>query len=160
MRRVIYLLVTLPVLQAAAPAPAPSPVPSAGLWEHTIVYVVDRVNGSSLIADQAQSMLPSPPPYRACYSTSDLSNPRDFLLAGKSVQCRFSQFAMANGKLSAAGNCTDNRYPTVHVIGSGIYRANGYDFTFSGQAQSGDIKIDFRGRDSGRRIGSCPAERR
>ena len=31
------------------------------------------------------------------------------------------------------------------------------DHGFSGKAQSGDLMVDFRGRDSGRRIGSCPA---
>ena len=152
MRRLIQLITPLPLLLAAAPAPIPSP----GLWEHTVVYVVDRVNGSALVAEQAQTMLPSPAPYRACYSASDLADPKEFLLASKSVQCRFSRFNMADGKLSAAGNCTDSRYPTVQVDGSGTYGANGYDFSFSGQAQSGDLAVDFRGRDSGRRVGSCP----
>ncbi|MGI4880377.1 MAG: DUF3617 domain-containing protein [Janthinobacterium lividum] len=153
MRRIIQLIVLLPILSAAASAP----VPLTGLWEHTIVYVVDEVNGSSLIADQAQSMLPSPPPYRACYSAPDLADPPRFLLASKAVQCRFSRFAMANGKITAAGECTDSRYPALHVDGSGTYEANGYDFSFSGEAQSGEVKVAFRGRDSGRRIGSCPA---
>ncbi len=153
MHRAIRLLSPFPLLIAAAPAPPLQP----GLWEHTIVYVVDKVNGSSLVADQAQSMLPSPPPYRACYSASDLANPRDFLLSSKSEQCRFSRFEMANGKLVAAGDCTDSRYPTVHVDGSGTYRSTGYDFSFAGHAQSGEVTVEFRGRDSGRRVGSCSA---
>jgi hypothetical protein len=153
MRNIIHVVIALPLLLAAAPAPVPSP----GLWEHTIVYVVDKVNGSSLLADQGQSMLPPPPPYRACYSASDLSDPRAFLLASKSVQCHLSDFTMANGKLSASGNCTDARYPSVHVAGTGAYGATGYDFSFSGRAQAGEITVDFRGRDSGRRVGSCPA---
>ena len=152
MRRILQLVVPLPLLLAAAPAPIPSP----GEWEHNIVYVVDKVNGSGLVASQAQAMLPSPAPYRACYSASDLANPADFLLAGKDIQCRFSRFEMANGKISAAGDCTDCRYPSVRVEGSGTYGANGYDFSFAGQAQSGDLLVDFRGRDSGRRVGSCP----
>ena len=153
MHRAIRLLGPLLLLIAAAPTPPLQP----GLWEHTIVYVVDKVNGSSLVADQAQSMLPSPPPYRACYSASDLANPRDFLLSSKSEQCRFSRFEMANGKLVAAGDCTDSRYPTVHVDGSGTYRSTGYDFSFAGHAQSGGVTVEFRGRDSGRRVGSCSA---
>ena len=153
MRHIIQLLVLLPVLSAAVPAPVPLP----GLWEHTVVYVVDEVNGSSFIANQAQSMLPSPPPYRACYSVSDLADPRSFLLASKAVQCRFSRYAMANGKIMAAGECKDSRYPALRVDGTGTYGANGYDFSFSGEAQSGEVTVDFRGRDSGRRIGSCPA---
>jgi hypothetical protein len=153
MRKTFHLVLLLPLLLAAAPAPVPTP----GLWEHTIVYVVDEVNGSALVADQAQSMLPSPPPYRACYSASDLANPREFLLASKSVQCRFSRFVMGNGKLSAAGECTDKRFPALRIDGSGTYGANGYDFSFSGQAHSGELTVDFRGRDSGRRVGSCPA---
>jgi len=152
MTKVIRLLTPLPLLLAAAPAPVLSP----GLWEHTVVYVVDKVNGSSLVADRAQGMLPSPPSYRACYSAAELTNPRGFLLASKSVQCRFSQFTMAGGKLSAAGDCADSRYPALHVDGSGTYDPNDYDFSFSGQAQSGQVFVDFRGRDSGRRIGSCP----
>lgn len=153
MRAISHLVISLPILLAAQPAPVPLP----GLWEHTVVYVVDEVNGSSFIADQAQSMLPSPPPYRACYTASDLADPRSFLLASKSVQCRFSRFTMANGKISAAGECNDSRYPTLRVEGSGTYDANGYDFSFAGKARSGDLIVDFRGRDSGRRIGSCPA---
>ena len=153
MRRIIQLVVLLPILLAAVRAPVPLP----GLWEHTIVYVVDEVNGSSLMADQAQSMLPSPPSYRACYSVSDLADPRSFLLASHAVQCRFSRYAMANGKIMAAGECKDSRYPALSVDGSGTYSANGYDFSFSGEAQSGEVTVDFRGRDSGRRIGSCPA---
>lgn len=153
MRRITPLLVLLPILMAAASAPVPLP----GFWEHTIVYVVDEVNGSSLIADQAQSMLPSPPPYRACYSASDLADLPRFLLASKAVQCRFSRFAMADGKMTAAGDCTDSRYPALHVDGSGTYDANGYDFSFSGEARSGKVTVAFRGRDSGRRTGSCPA---
>jgi hypothetical protein len=153
MHRAIRLLSPLPLLIAAAPAPPLQP----GLWEHTIVYAVDKVNGSSLVADQAQSMLPSPQPYRACYSATDFANPRDFLLKSKVKQCQFSRFEMANGKLAAAGNCTDSRYPTVHVDGSGTYRPGGYDFSFSGHAQSGEVTVEFRGRDSGRRVGSCPA---
>ena len=154
MRKIIRFVTPLPLLLAAAPAPVPLP----GLWEHTVVYVVDQVNGSSLVAEQAQSMLPSPPPYRACYSASELANPRDFLLASKSVQCRFSRFAMADGKVSAAGDCTDSRYPAVRVDGSGPYGATAFDFSFSGQARTGEMVIDFRGRDSGRRVGSCPAD--
>ena len=153
MHKAIRLLAPLPLLIAAAPTPPLQP----GLWEHTIVYVVDKVNGSSLVADQAQSVLPSPPPYRACYSASDLANPRDFLLSSKSEQCRFSRFEMANGKLVAAGDCADSRYPTVHVDGSGTYRSAGYDFSFAGHAQSGEVTVEFRGRDSGRRVGSCSA---
>jgi hypothetical protein len=64
-------------------------------------------------------MLPSPPPYRACYSATDFADPRDFLLKGKSKQCRFSRFEMANRKLVASGDCTDSRYPAVHIDGSG-----------------------------------------
>ena len=153
MRRIILLIVLLPILLAAAPAPVPSP----GLWEHTVVYVIDEVNGSSIIADQAQSMLPSPPPYRACYSAADLADPGSFLLASKAVQCRFSRYAMANAKITAAGECKDSRYPALRVDGSGTYGANGFDFSFSGEAQSDEMTIAFRGRDSGRRIGSCPA---
>ena len=121
-----------------------------------MVYVVDKVNGSSLVADQAQGVLPSPPPYRACYSAAELTYPRGILLASKSVKCRFSRFTMAGGKLSASGDCADSRYPALHVDGSGSYDATGYDFTFSGQARSGQVIVDFRGRDSGRRVGSCP----
>ena len=102
-------------------------------------------------------MLPSPPPYRACYSAPDLADPRSFLLASKAVQCRFSRYAMANGKITAAGECKDSRYPALRVDGSGTYGANGYDFSFSGEAQSDEMTVAFRGRDSGRRIGSCPA---
>jgi len=153
MRKIVHLLLPLPLLLAAAPAPGPSP----GLWEHNVVYVVDEVNGSSLVAEQAQGMLPSPPPYRACYSASDIADPQRLLLASKSVQCRFSRFAMADGKLSAAGECSDSRYPVFRVDGQGTYGANGFDFSFSGQARSGEVSIDFRGRDSGRRVGSCPA---
>ena len=153
MREITRLLIPLPLLLAAAPAPVPLP----GQWEHTVVYVVDEVNGSSLVADQAQSMLPSPPPYRACYSTSDLADPRSFLLSSKAVQCRFSRYAMANGKITAAGECKDSRYPTLRVEGSGTYGPSGYDFSFSGEAQSDAVTVAFRGRDSGRRIGSCPA---
>ncbi len=152
MRRIIQLVVLLPMVLAAAPAPMPLP----GLWEHTVVYVIDEVNGSALIADQAQGMLPSPPPYRACYSGSDLADPRSFVLASKAVQCRFSRYAMANGKIMAAGECKDSRYPALRVDGSGTYGANGFDFSFSGEARSGEVTIGFRGRDSGRRIGSCP----
>ncbi len=153
MRRIVQLVVLLPVLLAAMPSRVPLP----GLWEHTVVYVVDEVNGSSLLADQAQSMLPSPPPYRVCHSASDLADPRSFLLASKAVQCRFSRYAMANGKITAAGECKDSRYPALRVDGSGTYGGNGYDFSFSGEAQSGEVTVEFRGRDSGRRIGSCPA---
>lgn len=153
MRKITRLVIPLPVLLAAAPAHSPLP----GLWEHNVVYVVDEVNGSSLIADQAQGMLPSPPPYRACYSASDLADPQSFLLASKTAQCRFSRYAMANGKITAAGECKDSRYPALRVEGSGTYGANGYDFNFAGEAQSGEVTVAFRGRDSGRRIGSCPA---
>ncbi|UAJ12354.1 DUF3617 family protein (plasmid) [Polymorphobacter megasporae] len=153
MRRITPLVVLLPVLLAAASAPVPMP----GLWEHTVVYVIDEVNGSSFIADQAQSVLPSPPPYRACYSASDLADPRSFLLASNAVQCRFSRVAMADGNITAAGECKDSRYPALRVDGSGTYGANGYDFSFAGEAQSGDMTVSFRGRDSGRRVGSCPA---
>lgn len=153
MNNIIPFTAPLALLLAAAPGPIPSP----GLWEHTVVYVVDTVNGSSLVADQAQTMLPSPPPYRACYSAADLADPRAFLLANKSAQCRLSRFTMANGSISAAGDCTDSRYPSFHVDGSGTYGANGYDFSFAGQAQSGEVRVDFRGRDSGRRVGSCPS---
>ena len=121
------------------------------------MYVVDTVNGSSLVADQAQSMLPSPPPYRACYSALDFANPRGFLLSSKSEQCKFTRFEMANGKLMAAGDCTDRRYPSVYVDGSGTYRPTGYDFSFSGQSKSGDVTVGFRGRDSGRRVDYCSA---
>jgi hypothetical protein len=151
--RTLRLLAPLPLLLAAAPAPPPL----AGLWEHTVVYVVDSVNGSALIADQAQALLPSPPPFRLCHSAPELADPRSFLLASKTVQCRFSRFSMADGKVSAAGDCTDSRYPSLKVDGSGAYEATGYDFSFSGQAQSGELTVQFRGRDSGRRVGSCPA---
>jgi hypothetical protein len=153
MCRIIQLVVLLPILSAAVPGPVPSP----GLWERTVVYVVDEVNGSSLIADQAQSMLPSPPPYRACYSVSDLADPQSFLLTRNANQCHFSRYAMENGKITATGECKDSHYPALRVEGSGTYGANGYDFSFSGKAQSGEVTITFRGRDSGRRIGSCPA---
>lgn len=153
MRAITGLVISLPILLAVEPASAPLP----GLWEHSVVYVVDKVNGSSFVADQAQSLLPSPPPYRACYSAAELADPRSFLLASKSVQCHFSRFAMSDGKVAAAAECADTRYPALHVDGSGAYSATGYDFNFSGQAQSGEVTVEFRGRDSGRRIGSCPA---
>ncbi|WP_442681187.1 DUF3617 domain-containing protein [Sphingomonas sp. ASY06-1R] len=153
MRKLLHAVIPLPFLLAAAPAPPLSP----GLWEHTIVYVVDRVSGSSLVAEQAQAMLPSPPPYRDCYTAAAFADPQRFLLASKSIRCRFARFAMANGQISAAGACTDSRYPTVRIDGAGPYDANGFDFSFSGQARSGDVTVDFRGRDSGRRVGACPA---
>lgn len=152
-RKVLGTLCPLPLLLAAGLSPPLSP----GLWEHTVVYVVDEVNGSAFVAEHAQKVLPSPPPYRACYSATDLANPRTFLLASKSVQCRFSRFEMAGGKLTAAADCTNSRYPNVYVIGSGTYGASGYDFSFSGEAESGQVTVAFRGRDSGRRLGSCSA---
>ena len=79
------------------------------------------------------------------------------MLASKVAQCRFSRYAMSDGKITAAGECIESRYPAFRVDGSGTYGANGYDFSFSGEAQSGAVTVDFRGRDSGRRIGPCPA---
>lgn len=152
MHKIVRLLCPLPFLLAAAPAPPLAP----GLWEHTFVYIVDKVNGSSLLAEQAQGVLPSPPPRRACYTAAELTDPRDFLLSN-SGQCRFSRFTMRDGKLVAAGDCTDSRYPRVHVDGSGTYNTGGYDFSFSGRAESDQLSVEFRGRDSARRVGSCHA---
>ena len=142
------------LLLAAAPAPALSP----GLWQETLVFALDSVNGSQDVAAQMQSALPSPRPHSDCYTAADLAHPQDLFLAGAEQSCRFSHFVMANGRIEASGDCADKSGQTMHVTGTGQYSAAGYDFTFTGTAQAGQLALAFRGRDSGRRIGTCPAQ--
>jgi hypothetical protein len=125
--RTLRPLLALPLLLAAAPSPPLAP----GLWEHTIVFALDDVNGSAQIADHMQTLLPTPKPTRDCYSAAELGDPSRFLLDGTDRRCRFSRIDMAAGKLSAAGDCTDAGR-TMHVEGTGGYTATGYDFSFTG----------------------------
>lgn len=148
-------LAALPMLLAAAPAPPLMP----GLWQESLVYALDSVNGSAEIAQQMASALPAPAPQRTCLAAADVADPRALLMASGDQRCRFSRFAMAGGKISAAGDCaSDGR--TMHVEGSGTYTATGYDFTFTGTGTAGRLQLAFRGRDSGRRVGACPAAAR
>ena len=153
--RTARLLAALPLLLAAAPAPPFAP----GLWEETLVYALDSVNGSEEMGAHMQSSLPSPQPRRDCYTAADLADPRTMFLAGAEGSCRFGRFAMADGKIEATGDCADGRQ-TMHVTGTGRYSQTGYDFDFTGTGQTGKLGLAFRGRDSGRRIGMCPAPQR
>lgn len=146
-------LLALPLLLAAAPAPALMP----GAWQETLVYALDSVNGSQEMAAHMASALPNPEPHSACLTASDLRNPQDIFLAGAEQSCRFQRFTMADGKIDAAGDCSDGHGQTMHVAGSGTYSATGYDFTFAGTGQAGRLALTFRGRDSGRRTGVCSA---
>ncbi len=141
------------LLLAAAPAPVMAP----GLWQETLVFALDSVNGSQEAAAQMQGTLPSPKPRSDCYTAADLADPRGLFLAGAEQSCRFSHFVMANGRIEATGDCADQNGQTMHVTGTGQYSAAGYDFTFTGTGQAGRLSLAFRGRDSGRRIGECPA---
>jgi hypothetical protein len=146
------LLAALPLLAAAAPSPPLTP----GVWEHTLVYALDSVNGSADVAEHMQSALPTPRPTRDCYTADELRDPSRFLLDGSDRRCRFSRIDMTGGKLSAAGDCTDAGR-AMHVEGTGTYSATGYDFSFTGTGETNGLRLAFRGRDSGRRIAACPA---
>lgn len=154
--RTARLLTALPLLLAAAPAPPLAP----GLWEETLVYALDSVNGSEDAAAHMQSTLPSPQPRRDCYTAADLDDPRTMFLAGAEGSCRFGRFTMANGKIDATGDCSDGHGQTMHVAGNGHYSQTGYDFAFTGTGQAGKLSLAFRGRDSGRRIAACTAPQR
>ncbi len=145
-------LLAVPLLLAAAPSPPLAP----GQWEHSVVFALDEVNGSSEIADRMQALLPTPKPVRDCYSADELRDPSRFLLDGTDRRCRFSRIDVTAGRLSAAGDCTDAGR-TMHVEGTGSYTATGYDFTFAGTGEANGLKMRFRGRDSGRHVGTCPA---
>ncbi len=149
--RTARLLAAIPLLLAAAPAPPLAP----GLWEETLVYALDSVNGSEEAGAHMQGSLPSPQPRRDCYSAADLADPRTMFLAGAEGSCHFGRFAMTGGKIEAVGDCSDGRGQTMHVAGTGRYSQTGYDFDFTGTGQTGKLELAFRGRDSGRRIGAC-----
>jgi hypothetical protein len=151
--RILRLLAPLPLLIAAAPAPPLTP----GLWEETLVYALDGVNGSEAAAAHMRSTLPSPQPRRTCVTMSDLQNPQGLFLAGAEQSCRFGRFAMSDGRIDAAGDCSDGHGQTMHVEGRGSYTPTGYDFSFTGTGQTGRLALAFRGRDSGRRVGVCSA---
>jgi hypothetical protein len=147
------LLIALPLLLATAPAPPLMP----GAWEETLVYALDSVNGSSDLAARMQGALPDPEPHQSCLTASNLQNPQNIFLAGAEQSCRFQRFTMADGKIDAAGDCSDGHGQTMHVSGSGTYSPTSYDFSFAGTGQAGRLALAFRGRDSGRRIGICTA---
>ena len=147
------LAAALPLLLAAAPAPPLMP----GAWEETVVFALDSVNGSADLAARMGKALPNPQPRQSCLTAGDLQNPRGLFLTGAEQSCRFSRFVMANGKIDAAGDCSNGQGQTMHVEGDGSYTATGYDFTFRGTGQVGKLALAFRGRDSGRRIGVCTA---
>ena len=147
------LAAALPLLLAAAPAPPLMP----GAWEETLVFALDSVNGSTDLAARMGKALPSPQPRQSCVTARDLQNPQGLFLAGAEQSCHFARFTMADGRIDAAGDCTDGQGQTMHVEGSGSYTATGYDFTFKGTGQAGRLALAFRGRDSGRRIGVCTA---
>ena len=151
--RTARLLATLPLLLATSPAPPLAP----GLWEETLVYALDSVNGSEEMGAHMQSTLPSPQPHRDCYTAADLADPRTIFLAGAEGSCHFGRFAMAGGKIEAVGDCSDGHGQTMHVTGTGRYSTTGYDFDFTGTGQTGKLDLAFRGRDSGRRIAACLA---
>lgn len=146
------LFAALPLLLAAAPAPPLAP----GLWEETLVFALDSVNGSEQMAQHMASALPNPQPQRACYTDADLAQPQTLFLAGAEQACRFNHFTMNGGRIEAAGECSDGHGQTMKVSGTGTYTAAGYDFSFTGTGQTGNLALAFRGRDSGRRIGACP----
>jgi hypothetical protein len=151
--RILRLAAALPLMLAAAPAPPFAP----GQWEETLVFVLDSVNGSPELAGRMQGVLPASAPRRACLSAADVADPKSMLMDAGEGNCRFARFDMADGRLSAAGECTAPTGQTLHVEGSGAYTANGYDFSFTGTGRSGGLDMAFRGRDSGRRLGDCPA---
>ncbi|USI74102.1 DUF3617 domain-containing protein [Sphingomonas morindae] len=153
MIRPLRIALALPLLLAAAPAPPLMP----GLWEETLVFALDSVNGSSEMAAQMQKVLPTPRPRRDCYSAAELADPRAILLGSVGQACRFTRFDMAGGRIVASGDCTDARGQALHVDGSGTYTATGYDFTFTGTGRNDHFDMGFRGRDSGRRLAACPA---
>lgn len=147
------LAAALPLFLAAAPVPPLTP----GAWEETVVFALDSVNGSADLAALMGKALPTPQPRQSCLTARDLQNPQDLFLAGAEQSCRFARFTMADGRIDAAGDCSDGRGQTMHVEGGGTYTATGYDFTFKGTGQVGKLALEFRGRDSGRRIGVCTA---
>ncbi len=149
--RTIRLLAALPLLLAAAPAPPLMP----GLWQDTLVYALASINGSQQAAARMQSKLPTPQPRRDCYTAAELADPRTIFLAGAEGSCHFGRFTMAGGKIDAAGDCADGHGQTMHVVGTGHYTPDGYDFDFTGSGQTGKLNLTFRGRDSARRIGLC-----
>ena len=153
--RTAKLLAAFPLLLAAAPTPPLAP----GLWQETLVYALDSVNGSEDAAAHMQSTLPSPQPRRDCYTAADLADPRTIFLAGAEGSCRFGRFTMAGGRIDAVGDCSDGHGQTMHVVGAGHYNQTGYDFDFTGTGQAGKLSLAFRGRDSGRRVGACPTPR-
>jgi hypothetical protein len=147
-----HLLAALPLLLAAAPSPPLAP----GLWEETLVFALDSVNGSAELAAHMASALPHPQPQRACRTDADLADPQALFLAGAEQACRFDHFTMEGGRIVASGACSDGHGQTMHVSGTGSYTAAGYDFTFTGNGTAGSLALVFRGRDSGRRVGACP----
>lgn len=151
--RIARLAAPLPLLLAVAPSPPLMP----GAWEETTVFALDSVNGSSDLAQRMEQAVPHPEPRQSCLTATDLQNPQALFLAGAEQTCRFSRFTMANGQIDAAGDCSDKQGQTMHVEGIGSLTATGYDFTFTGIAQTGRLSLAFRGRDSGRRIGVCSA---
>lgn len=151
MRIPLRLLAPLPLLLAAGPAPV-SLMP--GLWERTMVMALDQVNGSAALAGQMQGLLPAPAPRRDCYAAGDLADPRSILMDMGDRRCGFTRFTMLGGRISAAAECSAGG-ETMHVEGTGTYTATGYDFAFTGTGHAGRFDLDFRGRDSGRRVAGC-----
>jgi hypothetical protein len=152
MRYPVRLLAPLALL-ATAPGPAPGLAP--GLWDETLVYIVDSVNGSSETASGMHGVLPSPGPHRACLDAATLADPRGLVMAGAGRSCRFSRFSMASGQIAATGDCAIGAGRTIHISGSGSYTPTGYDLSFTGTGNADGFEMAFRGRDSGRRIAAC-----
>lgn len=153
MRTLLRVALALPPLLAAAPAPPLTP----GAWEETIVFALDSVNGSADLAQHMGRALPTPQPRQSCLTAGDLQNPQGIFLAGAEQTCRFARFTMADGRIDAAGDCSDGHGQSMHVEGGGTYTATSYDFDFKGTGNAGKLALAFRGRDSGRRVGVCTA---
>ena len=147
------LAAALPLLLAAAPAPPLMP----GAWQETIVFALDQVNGSAALAQRMGQALTYPPPRQERLTAADLQNPQALFLAGAEQSCRFTRFAMADGRIEAVGDCADGHGRTMHVAGRGTYTPTGYDFAFTGTGGTNGLALAFRGRDSGRRTGLCTA---
>ena len=133
-----------------------------GQWENTFEIVDVEIEGlpEGAPAGMMDSMIGQKSTTKSCMTEEEAKNPgADFFSAQEQADCEISEFNMSGGAIKSVMNCKDMGGAPGDMAMSmdGQYGPSSYDMTMSMTGDAGPMKIKMAAKNSGKRIGDCPA---
>lgn len=134
----------------------------AGEWESTFEIVDVKLEGlpegaPANITDQMKGQVQTT---KSCMTEEMAKKPgAGFFNAQKELNCEVKEFDMSGGAIKSTMSCNNmaNAPGNMEMAMNGQYGPSSYDMDMTMTGEAGPIKMEFTAKNSGKRIGDCPA---